>query len=686
MILENEHLRSSKRGLALEDYFRIESVESPAISPDGRQVAFVRTYILEEENRRHSEIWLVPTDGSKKPVRLTSPIFSSSMPRWSPDGKLLAFSSSRKMPGMKDPMPNPIWFLRMDKPMGEAFQIEGVEGPPIFSPDNQWIAFTKKTPPDPKPERVYASDFERKIDERFDGRVYDWMNYRFNRRGYLPDPRDPYTTPPQELHIVSRGGETPRQLTRLGFDVQGPEWRPDGDALAFTADSHQRDEYIYQRSDLWIVDTKGKIKRLTDDGYRYSSPAWSPDGKYVVMRGNQGLDMVIQAKKNHGSPTDLFLIPAEGGVPQNITKDWDLIPGAPRWGPGAKFIYFASGIGGNTHLFRIPASGGRVEQITKGDRRLRGFSFSSDFKFMAYYATDPTHPGNIFSARIDGTSEKQLTESNKQLVDEVQFSPAERILYRSKDGTEIEGWIMYPYGYDPKQGPYPMILTIHGGPHSAYGNDFSFDRQLYAANGYFVLYINPRGSTGYGEKFRWATWGGWGILDYQDLIAGVDCVLKNYPIDEKRLGVTGHSYGGFMTNWIIGQTQRFAAAVASGSISNWLSDYGVADIPRTKESEFYGPPWEKKSRDLMIKLSPITYAGNVTTPTLFITGELDYRTPIEEAEQMYVALKKRRIPAKFIRLPDSSHGGWTPWRTMYSLYHKLKWWEKYLQKKSEAHR
>ncbi len=673
-----------KRPLSPENYYRMESVGGGAISPDGRQVAFVRTYILEEKNSRHSEIWLVPVDGSKEPVRLTNPAFSSSKPRWSPDGRLLAFSSFRKSPGEEERVPASVWFLRMDKPMGKAYQIEGVDRTPIFSPNNRWIVFTKQTPPGPKPEKKYASDFERKIDERFRGRMYDWMNYRFDRRGYLPNPRDLYASPPQELYIVSRKPGTPRQITRLGFNVQGPTWSPDSSALAFTADSHQRDEYTYERADLWIVDAEGQIKRLTNDGYHYSNPAWSPDGKFIVVRGYQGLSMIIQSKQGYGSPTDLFLMPAEGGTLQNLTKSWDLIPGSPQWSPDGRFIYFSSSIGGNSHLFRLPANGGPVEQVTKGNRRLRSFSFSSNFKYMAYYATDPTHPGDIFFARIDGEEEKRLTESNKKLLGEILFSPSERIIYKSKDGTQIEGWIMYPYGYDPDQGLYPMILTIHGGPHSAYGNDFSFHRQFLAANGYFVLYTNPRSSTGYGEKFRWATWGGWGILDYQDLMAAVDYVLKHYPIDEKRLGVTGNSYGGFMTNWIIGHTKRFAAAVARASISNWVSDYGVADIPRTKESEFYGPPWEKKSRDLMIKLSPLTYAGNVITPTLFIHGELDHRVPIEEAEQIYVALKKRRVPAMFIRYPDSYHGGWSPWRTVHRMYYELKWWQKYLQKKSEA--
>jgi dipeptidyl aminopeptidase/acylaminoacyl peptidase len=670
---------SEKRSLSLEDYYRMESVGSPAVSPDGAWAAFERSFILEDNNRRHSEIWLAAADGSNKPFRLTSPAFSAYRPRWSPDGTLLVFSSSRSVPGEDDKTSTSVWFLRMDRPGGEAFQVEGVGGTPIFSPDNRWIAFTKETPPEPKPKKTYASDFERKIDERFKGRVYDWMNYRFDRRGYLPDPGDSFASPPVELYVVPRQGGTAKQLTRLDFDVSDVTWHPDSKVLAFIADSHQRDEYTYEMADLWTVTLDGQVKRLTNDGYHYSSPAWSPDGKAIVVLGEQGLDMVIKSKKGHSSPSDLYVISADGGSRQNLTVKWDLIPGAPSWSPDGKYIYFTSQIGGNYHLFRIPAKGEKVEQVTRGDRILYGFGFSSDFSRMVYVAADPLHPGGIFSALIDGSAETRLIQSNAELFKKIRLNPVERILYKSKDGTQIEGWIIYPDNYNPAKGPYPLILGIHGGPHAAYRNSFSFQGQLLAARGYFVLLTNPRGSTGYGEKFRWATWGGWGFLDYEDLMAGVDYMLKHYPIDKKHMGVTGASYGGFMTNMIIVRTQRFAAAVSRASISNWISDYGVCDIPRTKESEFFGPPWEKKSRQLLLKSSPIIYAGNVATPTLFLHGELDYRVPIEEAEQMYLALKKRRVPAKFIRYPDSYHGGWTPWRWLHSMYHELKWWEQYLE-------
>jgi len=673
------------RPLALEDYYRLVAVQAPAMSPDGRWVAFIRTAIVEVENRRQSELWIVAADGSAPARRISDPSLNASGPRWSPDGQLLTFTGRRRGAAASEDEGGSIWFLRADRLDEPATHIRGVEGAPIFSPDNKWIAFTKRVAKPKAPQ--YATDAERVINERFKGRAYEWLGYRFDQRGYLPDPRDPNATPAEELFIVSRDGGDARQLTRLTVNVTGAAWRPDSGALAFVANEFQRDEYTYGRADLWTVTVDGTITRITNDGYDHNSPAWSPDGRRIAVRRELGLSAVIASRQNHGAPTDIVTFPAEGGPPSrmtNLTADWDLLPGAPGWSPDGRFVYFAAGIGGSDHLMRVsaaaPVGSGfsrTVEQITTGERHLGGFSPSARWEAMAYVAGDSARPEELFSSAIDGRAERKLTSFNDAFVKEIEAVTADRILYPSKDGTQIEGWVLKPRGYDPARA-WPLILAMHGGPHGAYGNDFSFEHQLFAANGSLVVYTNPRGSTNYGEKFLWATWGGWGNLDFEDVMAGVDYAKTKYHVDEKRLGVTGYSYGGFLTNWVIGHTTRFAAAISGAGISNWISDYGTADIPRTKESEFFGPPWDPKAHEILRKQSPIEYVAGVKTPTLFVDGESDARVPIEEAEQMYTALRKLHVPARMVRYPDSYHGGWSPWNTVHRYHEELQWWRRYL--------
>ena len=515
------------------------------------------------------------------------------------------------------------------------------------------------------------------IEARFKGHIYEWLNFRADQRGYLPDPRDPKASPAEELFVVPSEGGEPRQLTHLGVNVQSAAWRPDSAALAIVANTHERDEYIYERSDLFVVALDGTVKRLTDDGYNNDAPAWSPDGASIAFRRVVGLSAVIAAKQDHGAPVDIYTIPAQGGMMHNVTAEWDFLPGAPAWSSDGQSIYFSGGIGGSDHLFRVAMSVGAVEQVTQGDRRLTGFSPSARFSSMAYVGTDSTHPTELFVSAMEGGAEKQLTSFNSALVQATRPIEPDRIAFRSPDGAEIGGWVLKPRGYDPSRS-WPLILTIHGGPHGAFGNDFSFEHQLFAAHGYLVLYTNPRGSTNYGEKFMWATWGGWGNLDFDDVMSGVDYAQSHYHVDPRRLGVTGYSYGGFMTNWIIGHTGRFAAAVVGAGISNWISDYGTSTMARTKESEFFGPPWDPRAHALLVKQSPIEYVANVTTPTLFLHGESDVGNPIEQSEQMYSALKRLHVPSRFVRYADTYHGGWTPWNTVHRYYEELDWFRRYL--------
>ena len=678
------------RPLRLDDYYRVVNVGSPAMSPDGTRVAVVVTTVLEDENRRHRAIWLADTDGVHRPRRVTNPAHEASSPVWSPDGSLLAFNSRRSVPGGTD---GATWFLDMNAG-GEAYQIPGVEGSPIFSPDGRWIAYTRPTASggeaaartSRRGRYELATVDEAKIEERFTGRAVEWMGYRYDGRGYLADPRDPAATPPRELWVVPGAGGAARQLTRLGIDVSGVAWSPDSNRLVFSADEHQRDEHSYERPDLWLVDLAGTVTRLTDDGWSNGAPVWSPGGDCNVFRRSMGLDMVIEQGLDHGSPVDLSRTPVEPADPAsaeermtNLTAEWGLRPGAPTYVPNGRAIRFVANIGGQQHLFELDAAGGAVRQVTEGRRWLSGFSGSADGRSMAFTSTTATMPTELWRADASGAEEAKLSWFNDSLTGNVRLSGARPVQYSSTDGTRVEGWLVLPADYRADRGPYPLILSLHGGPHSAYGERFSLQFQLLATLGYAVLYTNPRGSTGYGEDFLWATWGGgWGRQDYEDVMAGVGHVVETYAIDPARLGVTGYSYGGFLTDWIITQTDRFAAAAAGAGISNWISDYGTADIPRTKESEFYGPPWKPRSAELLWEQSPIKHADGVSTPTLFLHGESDFRVPIEQAEQMYTALRKQQVPARFVRYPGTSHGGWSPWDTVHRYHEEIAWWQRWL--------
>jgi dipeptidyl aminopeptidase/acylaminoacyl peptidase len=668
--------------LKAEDYYRLESADDPAISPDGRFVVFTRHFIDEEANRRRSELWIASTDSNDPPRRLTLASFDASSPRFSPDGRLLAFRSSR------DSGRSSIWLLRTDG-FGEAIPLD-IDELPFFSPDGRLLAFTRKTPPESKPAE--PSQRERKIESRFQGTIYDWVQFRFDRQGYLPDPTDPHRTPPRELYLAPIEGVLagkalePRRVTSLGFDVTEVAWRPDSRALVVVADSSQRDEYVYERADLWLVDLDlDEVTRLTDDGFDHSGPSFSPNGRNIAFRREKGLSLLIAEKAKRGAPVDLFVMDLASGAMKNVTERWDLRPEPASFSADGARLLFGGEISGTRHLFHVPASGGgEVAQLTRGERQLTQFRFTRDGDGMAYAAESGAAPRDVFFARSDGSGERRLSSFGKDSVAAFSLADPEVIHYRSKDGTEVEGFVLAPPGYSREE-RYPLILAIHGGPHGAFGLDFDFQLQLWASAGHVVVFTNPRGSTGYGEDFLWATWGGgWGNLDSEDVLAGVDHVLSRYSIDEKRMGVTGYSYGGFLTNWIVTRSSRFAAAVSGAGISNWVSDYGTADIPRTKESEFYGPPWEDESGALLSRQSPIHYVQNVTTPVLFVHGESDLRVPIEQGEQMYTALKKRRVPARFIRYPDSYHGGWTPWNTVHRYHHELEWWDSYLASPSKG--
>ncbi len=678
------------RPLAIEDYYRIKTVGSPAISPDGTWVSFTVSTRVEEDNSTRTETWLVKADGESKPWHVLHEGHDVTGASWT-EASRLQYTADRFQ-----------WTLDPASPgvppvqVGPARAASGGRGgratggeaaPPIVrSPDGAWIATTVDKPQAPPPAET-ASDFERRHQERFKGAIFDWKDFQ---RDGQPFPAPNLRARPAAQIVIqpaSRGAASDgppsadrKVLVDLDLRPAGIAWRPDGKEVVFVADSDWRDELKYESPDLWTAAIDGKVTRLTDDGFVYSDAQYSPDGKYLSYVRDPGTDLIIRQKWNHGGPSDLYVRPVAGGKPVSLTATWDLEPGPTRWSPDSRFIYFTAAIGGESHLFRVSVPNGTVEQVTRGPRRINAVTFDKALTKMAYTVGVHDTPPEVYVANIDGSNERRLTDVHSAIVSEIAFSRAELLRWPSYDGTTIEGWLLRPYGYDPKKGPYPLIVFSHGGPHSATGYAFDFKQQFFAANGYFVLDTNFRSSTGYGEAFKWATWGEWGKKDGEDVMSGIDWVLTRYPIDRKRVGHTGHSYGGFMTNWLITQyPDRFAAAITGAGITNWVSDYGTADIYRTKETEFYGTPWEQAARDRMIKQSPLTYAGNVKTPTLFIHGEVDQRVPYEEGEQMYFALKRRGVPAKMIQYAGQPHGIAGHWNNVHRMINELKWWETYLK-------
>jgi dipeptidyl aminopeptidase/acylaminoacyl peptidase len=655
------------RRLAIEDYYRVQTVAGSSISPDGRWVIFTVSTRIEDDNSTKAETFLVPSDASAKPSRLAHYGKDISSATWTSDGRL-EYSAERQR-----------WTLDPQKPSAPPVKTVTLPSGAVFSADAKWIAYAKDKP-QPKKERTYASDFEKRHEERFKGVTFDWKD--FQRDGAPFPAPDPHARPAAQLVVQSIGesGDAPKVLVDQDLRPSEIAWHPGGKLIAFTADPDWRDELKYGNATLWTVTTDGKVARLTNDAYVYADVDFSPDGKYVSYARSFSTEMIVKEKLNHGGSRDIFIRPVDGGEPVNLTAKWDLEPSDARWSPDSRFIYFTAEIGGENHLFRAAVSGGGVEQITKGPRRLGGVTIDKGFKTIAYTVGVHEAPPEVFAANIDGTGERRLSDVHGRITSEVAFSKAERLRWPSKDGTEIEGWLSYPYGYDPAKGPYPLIVTSHGGPHAATGYSFDFKKQLFAANGYFVFDTNFRSSTGYGDAFKWATWGEWGRKDGEDVVSGIDFVLKRYPIDPKRVGHTGHSYGGFMTNWLITQyPDRFAAAITGAGITNWTSDYGTADIYRTKETEFFGTPWEAAARERMIKQSPLTYAGNVKTPTLFVHGEVDQRVPYEEGEQMYFALKRRGVPARMIQYAGQPHGIAGHWNNVHRMLNELAWWNQYLK-------
>src|SRR6266545_957748 len=616
--------------MTAEDLYAFRFLADAQLSPDGERVAFVVRTVAPERDGYRSAIWLVPLDGSHEAVRFTSGGGQDAHPRWSPDGRTLAFLSDRAAPEKADGKgkkgkPKNVFVLSLDG--GEARQLTTFDddcGDIVWSPDGRRLAFTVKD--------AKAADAED------DGlRVYERMRYKTDE-GFLSDQRR------KHIWLVDAAGGEPERLTEGDWDDLQPAWSPDGREIAFIS-NRTADRERNTVADVHVAAvTDGATRRVTNEVGQYGNPSWSPDGKTIACYG------VEKALGSASKNVHLWFWPAAGGGKgADLLAKWDRTVGSvvmsdmrsqvqtlpPRWSADRTRIIFVGSDQGTANVYSVPASGGEVVAETLGSHQVVSLSLASDARRFACVFSHATCPGDVAAGEL-GKGFRCLTDLNGELLRTRHITPPERVEFTGADGWMVEGWLMKPRGFDAAK-KWPLVLEVHGG------------------RGYAVLYTNPRGSHAYGEKFSTACVGDWGGKDYEDLMAGVDHALGTGWVDEKRLYVTGGSYGGFMTNWIVGHTTRFRAAATQRSISNNVSAFGTSDIGWHFWEHEMGDatPWRDPAT--LVERSPLTYVPRVKTPLLILHAEHDLRCPIEQAEQFFIALRWHGVETTFVRFPEDNH-------------------------------
>jgi dipeptidyl aminopeptidase/acylaminoacyl peptidase len=622
------------RPMRPDDILKIRFVSDPRISPDGRRVAFVLTTLSQERDEYLANIWMVDTTGGAPPRRFTTGPGRDTAPRWSPDGARLAFVSERER-GKKGQL------MVMPVEGGEAValtQLRNGVAAPAWSPDGTRLAFVSRVGGWQEPE----SEEERKKSRP--ACVISTLKYRFNGEGFIHDR-------PTHVFLVSAAGGAPLQLTAGDCPDLDPVWSPDGRSIAFVSARHEDRDYD-DATDVWIVpDAGGAPRRVTDTIGPAMHPAFSPDGKHLAYLGRRH-------RNEFGRNVRVFTVPVEGGAPQSLTDALDRscapLDFAPIWSADGTWLTFAAEDAGAQSVYRVRSNGGGAapERVIGGERGVTGVSAATDGT-LAFAITDPVTPAEVGTCAADGSGERRLTDVNQAWRGEVALARPERFRFE-RAGLTVDGWIMKPVGW-AADARYPGLLNIHGGPHAQYGWGFFDEFQVQAGAGYAVVYTNPRGSQGYGEAFTRAVVGDWGGGDFADVMAGLDEALRRAPwIDPDRLGVLGGSYGGFLTSWTVGHTDRFRAACSERAVNYHPSMFGTSDIGHLfNEVEIGGLPWEMP--EVYAERSPLTHAKNIHTPLLIIHSEDDLRCPIEQGEQLFVALKKQRKEAVFVRFSDENH-------------------------------
>lgn len=656
LLLASSSLAQTEKGkLALDLYLEMEEVSDPQISPDGAQIIYTRQWVDKMNDSRESSLWIMNSDGSKNRF-----LIDGSSPQWSPDGSRLAFLAKGKPQGTQ-------LFVRWMDAEGAVTQLTHVEKSPSnirWSPDGKWLAFTMLVPEKdrweiklpPKPEGAKWIEVPKIIDR---------LNYRRDRQGFLEEGF-------RHVFIVPTDGGTPRQITSGDYDHNSPEWTPDGSEILVSGLRAEDAEYQWRESEIYAVNVEtGVITQLTKRKGPDSNPMPAPDGKYIAYVGYDFTDDTFYEQK-------LYYMNRDGSNPKEIATSLERTPGDLKWAYDSKGIYFNVSDRGTRNL-HFTTLQDKVQQVTKGNHLLNVSSIDRSGKVVG--ALSASHqPGDVavFSLKTPQQINK-LTAVNDDVLHGVRLGAVEEIWYKSVDDFDIQGWIVKPPDFDPTK-KYPLILTIHGGPHAMFNVGFNFAWQHFASKGYVVLYTNPRGSSGYGSAFGNAIKNAYPGKDYDDLMKGVDQVIAKGYIDEKNLFVYGGSGGGVLTAWIVGHTDRFAAASSNYPVINWMSFVGTTDGASWYRN-FKQYPWEDPSEHL--ERSPLMYAENVKTPTMLMTGVNDLRTPISQTEEFYMALKVRKVPTVMLRFNDEWHGTSSkPSNAMRSILYMQSWFEKHTRKEA----
>jgi dipeptidyl aminopeptidase/acylaminoacyl peptidase len=639
--------------ISLDMYMDLERVSNPQISPDGRQVIFTRGWIDKMNDRWRSDLWIMNADGSRK-----RELTEGSGAIWSPDGTRIAFTREGEPEGSQI-------FVRWMDAEGAETQITRLERSPgslRWSPDGTRIAFTMSVED--------GENWSVDMPGRPDGatwtegpRIVTRMDYRQDRVGFIDNSH-------RHIFVVPADGGTPRQLTDGMWNHSGPQWTPDGSEIFFSSLREEDSEYNWRESEIYAVDvTSGSIRQVTTrrgpDGGAYPSP----DGRLIAYSGQDWNDDTY--RNSH-----IYVMNPDGSGVRQISGDFDRgLRGSPNlmWAPDGSGVYFNVSREGTRNLYFAAASGG-VSEVTSGNHLLSLTSFTDDGSAVGV-RTSPHQPGDVVAFDLDRPAQiSQITDVNDDLLAGVTLGEVEEIWYKSVDDWDIQGWIVKPPNFDPSK-QYPLMLSIHGGPHGMYGVGFNYGWQDHAANGYVVLYTNPRGSAGYGTEFGNAIKNAYPSKDFDDLMAGVDEVVGRGYIDESNMFVYGCSGGGVLTSWVVGHTDRFTAASANCPVTNWLSFVGTTDGPGWYRN-FENLPWDDPTEHL--QRSPLMYVGNVTTPTMLMTGENDLRTPMPQTEEYYQALKMERVPTAMLRFRNEWHGtSSTPSNFLRSQLYLRSWFEKW---------